>query len=1172
MDAMSYRPWYRRLSVFEALHRLREFLKSFSHPSSNGSFGKTTLQLITLDVRNPPSDNITASALPLALTASTLAVELYSVGSWEASEDDRAERTDEQEKVRAELEDVQLSHQEAEAELRPSGSGGSVDPSSPATEPVNGTDRPWVTTLYDHPLTSWSDADFQPEDGPHTRPTNLPPLSPPSGGGGGGGGGLNLSSPTDEPGPTAGGGLGDDSSNFNLPANSGSSGRSGSDGGSGAKSIRTDTGSSVGHNEAAATTPSQVSHGSSTSVEPYGTPQFAGDLTAQPVSFVANAGQWASGIDFGVQGTDYQAWISAGSTVIELARATKGKSTPGHELTQTFDSVQLTWTGMSATPVGVGQDPLGSVSNFLIGQNSSQWQTNVPQFTTVRYASAWPGIDLVYQPASDGGLEYELEAQPGADLSAIGFTVTGASTKVVEGDLVLTAPGGAVLKETAPAVYQVAADGTQQPISGRYVLNADGSVGFQVGPHDTTRPIVIDPTLLYQTTFGSSGSIATGVASDASGNAYVVGYSTTGPDAFIYKFDPNGNLLWSTTFGGSGATTQYASGVAIGSNGNVYVSGTTDSTSFPTTTGAYQTTNAGGTDAFLTELSPDGTTTIFSTYLGGSGDDNAQAVAVDPTNGEPVIAGYTSSTNLPTTTAAFQSTLGGSTNAFLTRFSADGSSLVDSTYLGGSAADEAYGVAVDPFGDAIVVGETSSANFPTSQAYDPVLAGSTDAFVSEFDSSGNLYESTYYGGSGIDAAYGVAVDRNGLIYVTGSTTSTNLPLANPVQSTLSGSQNAFVAQFTAPAAAADYATYQDTGGGASVGYGIAVDQYGEATVVGASSDGLTIDRYVPGGSAIDFRVYGDTLGSAGYGAAVDDQGDLFAAGTTGSLAALIKFSTPPTPIVNGFSGGLTNNPTPTVTGTAQAGSTVTLYQQSTFDTLPAPVGTLTADTSGLWTYTFGSALADAQYIFTAVETTGTSGSGSSGGFGFSYQEISGGVSATSTPVTVTVDTQPPTINLSVSAATFQTQPQVTVSASDPVGFQTGTTVTLMVDQDNDGTFTDTGDASYATATLINGVADFTSYPALPTGATVEMEAVVADAAGNVGYSTPSDVQIGYPGSVMVPQFATVTPDTGASSTDQVTSCNTPTLSGTAQAAPQWPSTGRTHPTQELPPIPIGSRP
>ena len=373
----------------------------------------------------------------------------------------------------------------------------------------------------------------------------------------------------------------------------------------------------------------------------------------------------------------------------------------------------------------------------------------------------------------------------------------------------------------------------------------------------------LDPTgtaLVYSTYLGGSNSdIGDAIAVDSTGNAYVTGsttsanFPTTSPlqahlkgseDAFLLKLNPVGTaLVYSTYLGGGGLDVAY--GIAVGSSGNAYVTGTTTSTDFPTTPGAYQTTNPSVTAAFVAQVNASGSLLVYATYLGGDNAARGLGIAVDG-SGNAYVTGVTASTNFATA-GAYQTVNAGGNDAFVAKLNADGSARVYAIYLGGSGDDRGLGIAVDGSGNAYVTGVTASTNLPTLNAYQPAYGGNGDAFVTKFNASGSaLLYSTYLGGSDSDNTNdnggAIAVDASSNIYVTGFTFSTNFPTLNAFQPTNGGSGDAFVAKINpsqSGRASLVYSSYLGgSAGGGDEGYGIAVDGSGSAYVTGetASTD------------------------------------------------------------------------------------------------------------------------------------------------------------------------------------------------------------------------------------------------------------------------------------------------------------------------------------------------
>jgi hypothetical protein len=271
----------------------------------------------------------------------------------------------------------------------------------------------------------------------------------------------------------------------------------------------------------------------------------------------------------------------------------------------------------------------------------------------------------------------------------------------------------------------------------------------------------------------------------------------------VSKLNSTGSaLLYSTYLGGSSEDLGF--GVALDESGNAYVTGATDSSDFPTTAGAFQTTLlAAFGSVFISKMNALGSALVYSTYLGGSVRDQADGIPVDALS-NAYVTGVTLSSDFPTTPGAFQTRLRGNNNAFVTKLNSAGSSLLYSTYMGGSGGDEGSDIAVGTSGNAYVTGVTVSSDFPTTPgAFQTTYGGKLDAFVAKLNAAGSsLLYSTYMGGSGEDFGSGIAIDASGNVYVTGFTHSVNFPItAGAFRTSLTGNHDAFVAKisiFAAP--------------------------------------------------------------------------------------------------------------------------------------------------------------------------------------------------------------------------------------------------------------------------------------------------------------------------------------------------------------------------------------
>ena len=396
-----------------------------------------------------------------------------------------------------------------------------------------------------------------------------------------------------------------------------------------------------------------------------------------------------------------------------------------------------------------GMGKLPGASNYFIGNDPARWQREVPNYTKVRYEQVYPGIDLVYY-GNPKQLEYDFILAPGANPEAIRMDAQGADKLDldVHGDLLLRLAGQQIRIQT-PAVYQEA-DGKRQEVAGHFILRGEHQIGFQVGAYDSRRPLTIDPVLIYSSYLGGSG------------------VENSPSLASTYSF--------------------YGAGVAVDGNGNAYLTGYTTSLNFPEVNPS-QGNFPGTSEVFVTKIDPTGSTLLYSTFFGGSGDQDGLGIAVD-SSGNAYVTGFTTASNFPTTPGAYRiAPYSGSGDAFVFKINAAGSTIGYSTYLGGNGYNVALGIAVDSGGNAYVAGYTSSTNFPTVNSFQGSLRSSSsscasggpcgNAFVTKFNANGSApVYSTYLGGSVEDYAVGIAVGSAGNAYVTGATASTNFPLTS----------------------------------------------------------------------------------------------------------------------------------------------------------------------------------------------------------------------------------------------------------------------------------------------------------------------------------------------------------------------------------------------------------
>ncbi len=641
------------------------------------------------------------------------------------------------------------------------------------------------------------------------------------------------------------------------------------------------------------------------------------------------------------------------------------------------------------------------------------------------------------------------------------------------------------------------------------------------------------------------------------------GYNLTlsgGSDFFVTKMMAGGEqIAYSTYIGGSSASSggglgglglslpaQMGLAIAVNAAGEVVVAGNTTANDFPTTSGSYDPTGGSGIQTAILKLNATGDALDWSTYLGSA--DAPSGVAID-TTGVYVSGTVSSSGSIPTTVAALQTSQGGgSSDAWIAKLDSNGDSLVYASYLGGSG-DEGYpnstsftahgGIAIDSAGDAFVTGQTTSSNFPTtSGAYETSKIGTTDAFVSEVSPDGSsLVFSSYIGATGNTKGHGIAVDVNGQVYVTGETDATSFPTAGGAfQTSNGGLTDAFALSLDPTGSSLVYSTYLG-GTYADYGYAIAVDNQGQATIVGQTSS----SNFPTTSGTIQSSMYGSTaafvarltatgtlsyssyLGSTssmdfgsteGYGLALDPRGDAYVTGSTNAnslvgasgggqgsnaggsdvFALEVLPDRPVAPVITGISSdtgasstdGITSAQNLTIFGTAPVSTTVTLDLPGT-----GVLGNASVSSGGTWSYDYTAVtLSDGTYAFQATDFNSV---GASSDRSNDYNAI---VSSGGPSITVTVDPAATSLN-----------PMVTIQASDALaGFPANATITLDVDLNNDGDFTDAGESGYATLNLGNAYGDKSgtvSLPlptALPAAATYGIRARITDIAAVQGTS------------------------------------------------------------------------
>jgi hypothetical protein len=547
-------------------------------------------------------------------------------------------------------------------------------------------------------------------------------------------------------------------------------------------------------------------------------------LDQLPLAFEENTGLVDRRVRFFARGDGYGVFLTNKGAVLALHNPGPASRDATAQVRgrSAIDVLRWEFEGAAADARIAGADELGPANYFLGTQRN--WSTGNRRFNRIRYQNLYRGIDLVYYGNSKH-LEYDLVLAPHANAHQIRFKLGNGKGLSLDpnGNLVIRTKAGEIALQR-PVAYQIVG-GNRRDVTCSFRINQHNHIVFEVGAYDHDAELTIDPTLVYSTYLGGSGF--------------------------------------------SSSDDEVVNGVAVDNQGNAYVVGSTVSTDFPVLN-AYKSNGGGFLDVFVSKINPTGTALIYSTYLGGNRADQGLGIAVDA-SGSAYVTGVSASTDFPTTPGAFQTT-GLDTDVFVAKLSPSGNSLVYSTLLSGdripltpgsglASSETGFGIAVDSQGQAIVAGQTQSANFPHAHEFQASGAGGFDAFVTKLNATGSgLIFSTYLGGSTTDQADAVAVDSADNVYVSGETYSTDFPVTAgsfKTSRTASNSSIGFVTKFSA-AGSLIYSTY--LGDSFDRARSIAVDSFGNAFVTGETQSAnfpVTANAIKPKPKVGDFFISSD---------------------------------------------------------------------------------------------------------------------------------------------------------------------------------------------------------------------------------------------------------------------------------------------------------------------------
>lgn len=643
------------------------------------------------------------------------------------------------------------------------------------------------------------------------------------------------------------------------------------------------------------------------------------------LGFEPNWGQAPPAVRYTAHGTAYTLFLTSSDAIFVLPHdvefpattidGSQGSASRQISKRSTWASVRMHMVGARSESPIVPSGSLPGKKNYFIGIDKSKWAKGVPLYSQVNYQNIYPGIDVAYKGLGEQ-VEFDFIVSAGANPRRIklSFGGTRSATTDASGDLLMSSSAGD-LRFRRPLAYQESAAGERTYVDVRFVRTAKNRIGFNLGPYDKRRRLIIDPSVTFATYFGgTTQDEGLGVATDSTGDTFVTGATNSpnfpitegqeasgGFDVFVAEFDPQGQLIFSTLLGGSQDDVGTAIAVSDGNIQAIYLTGWTESQDFPI---LYDGTNypyEAGKDGFLVELTLDGSGELGGTFLPGDQDDIGTAVAFDDA-GDAIVVGQTFSddfilpvTSLNSLPGESQINLGnglGPSDGFIVWVAGSGTYVYFSSYLGGTGSDMATGVALDnpsqPDYNILIAGSTNSVDFPftNSGVVQPRCGtdgncngGLDDAFITKVNNTSDLFTpvySTYLGGSATDDALSLAADSLGAAYITGVTNSPDFKIANPLQSTLNGTQNAFISKLNSDGTALVFSTYLG-GSGSDAGLGLAIDgdaniyvtgrttspdfplQFPTQETIGGRSDAF-VSVLSSGGGSLTFSTY---LGGSG---------------------------------------------------------------------------------------------------------------------------------------------------------------------------------------------------------------------------------------------------------------------------------------------------------------------
>lgn len=560
---------------------------------------------------------------------------------------------------------------------------------------------------------------------------------------------------------------------------------------------------------------------------------------AIPLTFIPNEGQVHNSAQYLVKGVGNSIYFFNDSIQI---------TSPG--INNSIFTITQTFVGSNKSTAIFGLDPFPGKANFFYGNNASGWKENISTYHSIRYQEIYPGIDLICKE-NKGKLKREFLIKPYADPSQIKIQFDGQEslTKGTDGELIVKTKNGSLFE--SPFVCTQNVNGTTVSVQAEYHITGS-NVTIDLGKYDLSLPLVIDPDLTYSTYLGGSDNETTGadIVSDSSGNIYVMGTTFSSDllsgsmngyqnasggesDIFVVKLNPATNMVAYATYVG-GSKEERHGGITVDSHGNAYITGTTDG-DYPETNTLCNISGL-NSNVFITKLNPTGSSLEFSCLYGGSNWESGKNIALNK-DGDLYVSGDTNSLDLPNTTYAVQSTYNGEIDGFVVGINANGTAILNATYIGGSKQDSMTGICIDQNDSVYVSGETQSSDYNvTPGAFQTTMPSPNAGFITKLDRALSHYHySSYLGGSGGCAVLKIQSDREGNIYAVGMAGSDFPTTAGAIQRDFKGGFfDAFVTKINKNGSNILYSTY--LGGKAADGTSdLALDSHNAIYVTGMTS-------------------------------------------------------------------------------------------------------------------------------------------------------------------------------------------------------------------------------------------------------------------------------------------------------------------------------------------------